>query len=133
MTGVITRIAAILLVAATLFQISGAGSAHAAPAVARPSISAPAIAAPKSVGSCPAWYTCTLYFSQSETRNWGNMRFPAVPAYLPWQIKAAYWGTTSGLAWFAKQYANRGWCSAYRISLVPWASQGYSGYACNWR
>lgn len=127
------RFAAILSLAAVLFQTSGTVSAHAAVA-AVPSVTtaAPATSLPQSVGSCPAWYTCTVYFSRSETSNWGNMRFPAVPQYLPWQIKAAYWGATSGLAWFAKQYANRGWCSAYRISLVPWAGQGYTGYACNW-
>ena len=38
----------------------------------------------------------------------------------------------AGLKWFASQYASRGMCSAYRVSLVPWASQGYAGYYCNW-
>ncbi len=85
-----------------------------------------------SVGSCGTW-DCTIYFSRSETRGIAGVGgIPPVPWYMPWQVKAAYYGGIYGLRWFAQQYANRGWCSAYRISLVPWASQGYTGYACNW-
>lgn len=129
-TAMATRIAAVLLLAVTFFHVAGATAAQAAPAA--PKAAAPAALVPQSVGSCPAWWTCTIYFSKTETRDWGNMRFPAAPADLPWQFKVAYWGATSGLAWFAKQYANRGWCSGYKISLVPWDSQGYYGYGCNW-
>jgi hypothetical protein len=30
----------------------------------------------------------------------------------------------------AQQYANRGMCSAFRITIYPWEAQGYDGYRC---
>lgn len=76
---------------------------------------------------------CTLYLSQTETRALANGRVPAPPAALPWQIKSAYWATAQTHRWIAGQYANRGWCSGFRLDIRPWATQGYFGYACNWR
>ena len=75
---------------------------------------------------------CTIYLSKSETRAFANGRVPAPPAAAPWQIKTAYYALAHGHRWFAQQYANRGWCSGFRLSIYPWESQGYFGYACNW-
>lgn len=75
----------------------------------------------------------TIYLSQSETRALGQGRVPAPPATLPWQLKTGYYALAYGHKWFAQQYANRGWCSGFRVSIYPWESQGYFGYACNWR
>lgn len=122
----VVRLLTALTVALAL--VTGLGAqAHAAP----PATSTIA-AAPASVGQCE-WWQCTAYFSKSETQalgSWGPV--PQVPWWWPWQAKVAYWGGVYGLKWFASQYASRGMCSAYRVSLVPWASQGYAGYYCNW-
>ena len=83
-----------------------------------------------SVSSCGGG-RCTLYFSKSETRAISQFRAPA-PTGVPTQIKAAYYAMAGAHAWFAGQYANRGWCSAFRLSIYPWESQGYYGYPCNW-
>ena len=32
----------------------------------------------------------------------------------------------------AKVAKAHGWCSGYKISIVPWDWQGYYGYSCNW-
>lgn len=75
----------------------------------------------------------TVYLSQSETRALAQGRVPAAPAATPWQLKAAYYALAYGHKWFAQQYANRGWCSGFRLSIYPWESQGYFGYPCSWR
>jgi hypothetical protein len=89
----------------------------------------PAQAATVSAGAGRA----TLYLSQSETRALAEGRVPAAPPATPWQLKGAYYALAYGHKWFAQQYANRGWCSGFRLSIYPWESQGYFGYACTWR
>ncbi|WP_086661850.1 hypothetical protein [Lentzea kentuckyensis] len=84
-----------------------------------------------SVASCGSG-RCTIYLSKSETRALANGNVPAPPAAAPWQIKTAYYALAYGHRWFAQQYANWGWCSGFRLSIYPWESQGYFGYACNW-
>lgn len=88
-------------------------------------------AAQAAVVSCSSG-RCTLYLSKSETRAYGNGWTPPAPAAAPVQIKAAYYALVYGQRWFAQQYASRGWCSGFRLSIYPWESQGYFGYACNW-
>lgn len=90
---------------------------------------APAQAAVVSAGSGRA----TIYLSQSETYALGQGRVPAPPAATPWQLKVSYYALVYGHKWFAQQYANRGWCSGFRLSIYPWETQGYFGYACSWR
>lgn len=92
-------------------------------------VAQPAHAAVVSAGDGRA----TIYLSQSETRALGQGSVPAPPAATPWQLRAAYYALAYGHRWFAQQYANRGWCSGFRLSIYPWESQGYFGYACNWR
>ena len=75
---------------------------------------------------------CTLYLSKSETRALGNGSVPSIPASTPWQIRSSYYSLAYGHRWFAQQYANRGWCSGFTLSIYPWETQGYFGYACNW-
>ena len=75
---------------------------------------------------------CTVYLSKSETRALAQGRVPAPPAGLWWQLKAGYYALAWGHQWFAQQYANRGWCSAFTISIDPTGTQGYYGYSCNW-
>ncbi len=75
---------------------------------------------------------CTVYLSKSETRELANGRVPAPPAATPWQLRAAYYALAYGHQWFAQQYAGRGWCSGFTLSIYPWESQGYFGYACDW-
>ncbi|HVK26173.1 MAG TPA: hypothetical protein VM677_32855 [Actinokineospora sp.] len=84
-----------------------------------------------SVASCGGG-RCTLYFSKSETRALGYGTVPPPPAATPWQLRAAYYALAYGHRWFAQQYANRGMCSAFTLSVYPWETQGYFGYACNW-
>lgn len=73
---------------------------------------------------------CTVYLSKAETRSLANGSAPRIPASVPWQLQVAYYGLVYGHIWFAQQYANRGWCSGFRLSIYPWESQGYFGYAC---
>ena len=73
---------------------------------------------------------CTVYLSKAETRALSEGRAPALPAAAPWQIKASYFALVQGHRWIAGQYANRGWCSAFRLSIYPWEGQGYDGYRC---
>ncbi|WP_370965011.1 hypothetical protein [Amycolatopsis sp. cg9] len=88
-------------------------------------------AADASVASCGSG-RCTLYLSKSETRALAQANVPAPPAAVPWQLRTAYYALAYGHRWFAQQYADRGWCSGFRLSIYPWESQGYFGYACNW-
>lgn len=73
---------------------------------------------------------CTVYLSKAETRALSEGKVPPLPAAAPWQIKASFFALVQGHRWFAGQYANRGWCSAFRVSIYPWESQGYDGYRC---
>ena len=84
-----------------------------------------------SVTSCGGG-RCTLYLSKSETRELGNFRVPPPPAGAPGQIRVAYYAAAYGHTWFARQYAKQGKCSAFRLSIYPWETQGYFGYSCNW-
>lgn len=105
---------------AAVAAVAGALTMAAAP---------PAQAAVVSAGNGRA----TIYLSQSETYALGQGRVPTPPAATPWQLKSAYYALAYGHKWFAQQYANRGWCSGFRLSIYPWESQGYFGYACTWR
>lgn len=73
---------------------------------------------------------CTVYLSKAETKALSQGRAPALPAAAPWQLKGAYFALVQGHRWIAGQYANRGWCSAFRLSIYPWEAQGYDGYRC---
>ena len=73
---------------------------------------------------------CTVYLSKAETKALSQGRAPALPAASPWQLKGAYFALVQGHRWIAGQYANRGWCSAFRLSIYPWEAQGYDGYRC---
>lgn len=73
---------------------------------------------------------CTVYLNRAETSALAQGRVPAPPAATPVQLKVAYYALAYGHRWFAQQYANRGWCSGFRLSIYPWESQGYFGYAC---
>lgn len=73
---------------------------------------------------------CTVYLSKAETKLLSQGRAPALPASAPWQLKGAYLALVQGHRWIAGQYANRGWCSAFRLSIYPWEAQGYDGYRC---
>lgn len=113
-----------------LVRKSVATVAIAAAVAAGSAVAAPASAA-ASVTSC-GHGRCTLYLSKSETRALANGAVPAPPATTPWQLKAAYYALAYGHRWFAQQYASWSWCSGFRLSIYPWESQGYFGYACNW-
>ncbi|WP_022924908.1 hypothetical protein [Serinicoccus marinus] len=73
---------------------------------------------------------CTIYLSHRETRALGNGAVPAAPWFVPWQIKAAYYPTAYAHKYFARSYANRGLCSAFRLDIRPWATQGYVARYC---
>ena len=73
---------------------------------------------------------CVVYLSKQETRDLGNGRAPKLPGGLPWQITVSYNALIKGHQFIARQYANRGWCSAFLMSVRPWENQGYTGYAC---
>lgn len=88
--------------------------------------SAPADAATTQCGNG----RCVVYLSKAETRALAQGRAPAIAASAPWQLKASYWALVQGHRAIAQQYANRGWCSAFLMSVRPWENQGYTGYRC---
>lgn len=55
---------------------------------------------------------------------------PPLPVWVDLRLRIAYATLVVAHRWFATQYANRGWCSGFRLSVYPWESQGYFGYAC---
>lgn len=73
---------------------------------------------------------CVVYLSKQETRDLGQGRAPRLPGGMPWQINLSYNALIKGHQYIARQYANRGWCSAFLMSTRPWENQGYTGYAC---
>ena len=73
---------------------------------------------------------CTVRLTKAETVALGQGRIPALPAAAPWQLRASYYALAQGHRWFAQQYGNRGWCSAFLLSVRPWENQGYTGYRC---
>ncbi|MFV3116749.1 hypothetical protein [Gordonia amicalis] len=73
---------------------------------------------------------CIVRLSKAETVALGQGRVPAVPAATPWQLRASYFALAQGHRLIARQYANRGWCSAFLLSVRPWENQGYTGYRC---
>lgn len=92
---------------------------------------AAAPAADASTTSCGGG-RCTVYLSKSETRAMAAGRAPALPAAVPIPLRVSYTALVQGHRWIAQQYANQGKCSAFRLSIYPWESQGYAGYSCNW-
>lgn len=80
-------------------------------------------------GSCGAG-RCTVWLSTAETRSLGQGRVPAPPAAVSGPLRAAYYAAAYGHRWFASQYADRNWCSGFRLSAYPWEVQGYFGYRC---
>jgi len=89
----------------------------------------PATAASAATASCGNG-TCTVYLTKSETAALGNGRVPAAPGFVQGPLRTAYYALAYGHVFFAKQYAAKGWCSGFRLSIVPWSSQGYFGYRC---
>ncbi len=73
---------------------------------------------------------CIIYLNKEETRQLGQGKAPKLPKGLPWQITVSYTALTKGHQLIARQYADRGWCSAFLLSPRPWDNQGYTGYKC---
>lgn len=86
---------------------------------------------PSAVASCGNG-RCTLYMSINETKALGRGIIPPLPAWVPWQIQAAYRVSAVAHRWFASVYGSRNWCSAFVLDIRPWATQGYYGYPCSW-
>lgn len=126
------RLAVVLTFVGALLSLSIGAASAASVAVPRTGESVAAVQAgprPAISASCGAG-RCTVYLSKAETRALANGSAPRIPASVPWQLQVAYYGLVYGHIWFAQQYANRGWCSGFRLSTYPWESQGYFGYAC---
>lgn len=73
---------------------------------------------------------CTLYLSKAETKALSQGRAPALPQWVPWQIKGSFLALVQGHRWIAGQYANKGLCSAFLLSIYPWENQGYISRRC---
>ncbi|WP_059015892.1 hypothetical protein [Mycobacterium sp. M26] len=76
---------------------------------------------------------CNIYLSKAETRQMANgMQFMdiAMAAKGNPVLIAAITTMIFGHQLIASQYANRGWCSKFSVSIYPWENQGYQGYRC---
>ncbi len=126
------RLAVVLGIVGALLA-GTAASASAAPAVSARLAAAPAVAQAGPMATMTASCgggRCTVYLSKAETRAMANGSAPALPGWVDLRLRIAYTALVYGHIWFAQQYANRGWCSGFRLSVYPWESQGYFGYAC---
>lgn len=129
---VAARLAVVLTIVGALLSVSiGAASAASAAGPRTGEAVAAVQAGPRLAmsASCGGG-RCTVYLTKAETRALGNGSAPRIPASVPWQLQVAYYGLVYGHVWLAQQYANRGMCSGFRLSIYPWESQGYFGYAC---
>lgn len=87
-------------------------------------VEAPANAASVSCG----WPRCVLYLNRGETTQyayWGVISSPNMGAF-----SSVLYVFAMANRWFAIQYANRGLCVGFNLSLAPWESQGLFGYRC---
>lgn len=123
----------VVLVLAILLGISATQTAAAAPLTAQSASAQVAASAPSlhpMISAGCSGGRCTVWLSKQDTRNLANWRIPGLPAGVPLNLRAAYYALAAVHVWIAGQYANRGWCSGFRLSIYPWETQGYFGYAC---
>ncbi|MCX6469620.1 MAG: hypothetical protein NTW76_09940 [Corynebacteriales bacterium] len=73
---------------------------------------------------------CWVLLSNIETRALGNGKAPALPAAVPAPLRVSYFALVQGHRWIAKNYADRGLCSAFLLSSRPWENQGFTSRRC---
>lgn len=123
-----TKVIAVIGIAAALGLGSVAPAQASAPTVAIVDVPTSA-AAPLSSANCSNG-RCWILFSNAETAALGRGQIPAPPAWVPAQIKAVYFATAYVHKWIAADYARRGLCSAFILSIYPWEGRGYTSYKC---
>lgn len=123
-TTFVTAIAVLLGLA-----LGTAASATAQPADTRTASAVRPDAAPRVTAGCASG-RCTVYLSNAETRALGAGRVPTPPAFVAGPLRVAYYALAYGHRWFAQQYGARGLCSAFRLSIYPWESQGFMSRRC---
>lgn len=79
--------------------------------------------------SCSAG-RCWILFNKAETAALGRGSVPNPPAWVPGQIKIAYYVTAYAHRFIAADYARKGLCSAFILSIYPWEGRGYKSFAC---
>jgi hypothetical protein len=72
---------------------------------------------------------CTLYLNRAESSAFANGPWMPYVGIAPiWAVMNA---TSGAMKWIARSWIARGYpCLAYRVTLVPWESQGMAGYRC---
>lgn len=127
----LARLAGLAAVIALAFVVA-LGFASPASATTAASVSAVAsqgVIVKTVTGSCGGG-RCNITLSKSETASLARGSVPALTIPVPIQLRAAYYAFAYAHRWFAGQYAARGWCSGFQLSIYPWESQGYYGKRC---
>jgi hypothetical protein len=94
------------------------------PAVAPATAQAYVIQGPGQLG----WGRGAILFNHEETLKIATGGLPAMPPANP--VVAAFDIARAGLGAIAINYYNRGLCSAYLISAIPWDNQGFMSRKC---
>jgi len=74
------------------------------------------------------WPRCTVYLNRKETNSWAY--WGIIPQISVGALGTAWYAASMTQRWFVIQYANRGQCVGFNLSLAPWESQGLFGYRC---
>lgn len=120
----VSVLVALLGVSATTASASPVTTANSYTQAAAPAAMVPAVS-----GYCGNG-RCQINLSNYETWLVGQFRAPAPPAWVPWQLQAAYRASAWAHAYIARSYASRGYCSAFVLDIRPWANQGFMARHC---
>jgi hypothetical protein len=102
-----------------------------APALVPASAPVPAALKPDTASAATTycgWPRCTVYLNKDESRRFAYGPWipstPLNPYIALWQV---FSGTHKAIALW---YVNNGYCVGFRLSAVPWETQGMFGYRC---
>lgn len=75
---------------------------------------------------------CWVLLSRAETKEFGDVSgwAPPAPAGMNPVLTASYWALVKTHSVIAHEYAKRGLCSAFLLSMYPWENQGYISRKC---
>ncbi|MFT4288347.1 hypothetical protein [Nocardioides sp.] len=73
---------------------------------------------------------CTVKLNKAETKAMGQGRGIKTPAWVPGPLRIVLSAAVTVHRWIARQYAAKGYCSAFVLDVRPWMSQGYMAARC---
>lgn len=123
----------VLALAAVLLQVVASTSAHASSTPGgddtRPAPLSQPVTHDQGISAGCSSGRCTVWLTNADTRALGAGRVPRVTLPHP-VLTAAYYALAIVHVVIARSYGARGYCSAFRLSMYPWESQGYMATRC---